>query len=80
MPRLLGKSWLDSFMEYCDGMESPKEWLLWSGISTLSATIKRNCYIWYRGIKFFPNQYVILVGPPGIGKGEAIARGYDLGF
>lgn len=80
MARLLGKSWLDSFMDYCDNMESPKEWLLWSGISTLSSTIKRNCYIWYRGIKFFPNQYIILVGPPGIGKGEAISRGYDLAF
>lgn len=80
MARLLRKSWLDSFMDYCDNMESPKEWLLWSGISTLSATIKRNCYIWYRGIKFFPNQYIILVGPPGIGKGEAISRGYDLAF
>jgi len=80
VPRLLRKSWLDSFMDYTDGMESPKEWLLWSGISTLSSTIKRNCYLWYRGIKFYPNQYIILVGPPGIGKGEAIAKGYDLSF
>ena len=78
MPRQLQKSWLDSFMSYCSGMEAPREWLLWSGISALSSSIKRNCFLWYRGIKFFPNQYVILVGPPGIGKGEAISRGYDL--
>jgi hypothetical protein len=67
-------------MEYSNGMESPREWLLWSGISALSSSLKRNCYLWYRGIKFYPNQYIILVGPPGIGKGEAINRGYDLAF
>lgn len=78
--RQLGKPWLDAFMEYCDEMETPKEWLRWAGLSTLSSSIKRNCYLWYRKIKFFPNQYIILVGPPGIGKGEAISRGYDLAF
>lgn len=71
-------NWLDSFEEYCKDMESPREWIRWSGISALSASIKRNCYIYYRGIQFFPNQYIILVGPPGIGKGEAIGRGYDI--
>jgi hypothetical protein len=40
--------------------------------------LKRNCYTYYRDIQFFPNQYIILVGPPGIGKGECISRGYDL--
>lgn len=80
MPRMLGKSWIDSFTDYCYEMEAPKEWLLWSGMSAISSTIKRNCYLWYRGVKFFPNQYVILVGPPGIGKGEAISKGYDLAY
>jgi len=76
--RLLGRSWLDAFEEYCSWMECPREWVLWSGISCLSSTLKRSCYLWYRGIKFFPNQYIILVGPPGIGKGEAINKGYEI--
>jgi hypothetical protein len=70
--RTLKKPWLDSFTEYCEGMETPKEYIQWAGLSVLSASLKRRCYIWYRGIKFYPNQYIILVGPPGIGKGEAI--------
>lgn len=78
MPRILGKPWLDAFEEYTDWMEAPREWLLWSGISALSSTLKRNCYLWYRGIKFYPNQYIIFVGPPGIGKGEAINKGYEI--
>ncbi len=59
-------------------MEAPRDWITWSGISTLASSIKRNCYIYYRGIQFFPNQYIILVGPPGIGKGECINKGYDI--
>jgi hypothetical protein len=72
VPRLLTKTWLESFEDYCQGMEAPREWIRWAGISTLSASLKRRCYLWYRGIKFYPNQYIILVGPPGIGKGESI--------
>lgn len=78
MPRQLSKGWIDSFMEYTEDMETPREWLLWSAISTVASSLKRNCFLWYRGIKFFPNQYIILVGPPGIGKGEAISRGYEI--
>ena len=77
MSRKLG-NWLDSFEQYCQDMEAPREWIRWAGISTLASSIKRNSYIYYRGIQFFPNQYIILVGPPGIGKGECINRGYDL--
>jgi hypothetical protein len=72
MPRLLKKSWLDSFLEYTDNTEIPLDWLTWAGISAISTSIKRNCWINYRRVPFYPNQYIILVGPPGIGKGEAI--------
>lgn len=65
-------------MDFTKDFEAPKEWLRWSAISAVSSSMKRNCYIWYRGIKFFPNQYIILVGPPGIGKGESISAAYRL--
>lgn len=72
MARLLNKSWLDSFLDYTDNTEIPLDWLTWAGISALSTSIKRNCWVNYRRIPFYPNQYIVLVGPPGIGKGEAI--------
>lgn len=71
-------NWLDSFEEYCKDMEAPRDWIRWAGIATLASTIKRNCYVYYRGRQFFGNQYIILVGPPGIGKGECIDKGYDI--
>lgn len=73
MPRQLSKGWLDSFVDYTYEMECPRDWLLWAGISAISSTLKRNCYVDYRRIKFYPSQYIILVGPPGIGKGESIS-------
>lgn len=78
MPRLLGRSWIDAFLEYTDNTEAPREYLLWSGLSVLSSTLKNNVYIEYYGEKFPANQYIILVGPPGIGKGVSIGKAYKL--
>lgn len=52
--------------------ESPIAYNTWSAISVIGAVLKDNVWI-NRGLyKVFPNQYIILVGPPGIGKGNAI--------
>lgn len=74
MRHLVGQSWIDAFLTYADHSEIPREYLTWAAISTIASSIKLNCFIWYRGIKFFPNQYIIFVGPPGIGKDEAINK------
>lgn len=52
--------------------ESPENYNVWSAISAVSAVLKDN--VWYRrgNYKVYPNQYIILVGHPGIGKGTAI--------
>ncbi len=72
MPRLLKKPWLLAYLDYVADTENPVSYNTWSGISALSSTLKRNVFCWYHNIKFFPNQYIILVGPPGLGKGSAI--------
>jgi len=52
--------------------ESPISYNTWAAISAVSAVLKDNVWI-NRGLyKVFPNQYIVLVGPPGIGKGNAI--------
>jgi len=78
MPRLLKKSWLDSFLEYTDESTAPLEWLRWAGISAISTSLKRNSYIWWHRIQLYPNQYIILIGPPGIGKGDAVGFAIDI--
>jgi uncharacterized protein DUF3987 len=76
--RVLKKPWLDSYLDYVSYTENPYSYNLWSGISAISSTLKRRIYVWFHGIQFFPNQYVILVGPPGLGKGAAIKPGVSL--
>lgn len=65
-------NWLDSFCKYLEDTESPTNYIFWSGISVLSSSLKRNIYVPKFPYKIFPNEYIILVGPPGVGKGTAI--------
>lgn len=58
-------------MTYVQNTEPPLNYHLWSGISVLCSSLKRNVFM-KRSFTFYPNQYIILVGPPGVGKGEAI--------
>lgn len=69
---MLTKSWLESYKDYVADTENPASYNEWCGISALSSTLKRNVYLYYHGIKFFANQYIVLVGPPGLGKGSSI--------
>src|SRR5690348_16021588 len=72
MPRKLKKPWLEAYLDYVKETENPANYNLWAGISVLSASLKRKVWIYRNFVQYFPNQYIILVGPPGIGKGSAI--------
>ena len=72
MARQLRRSWLDAYLDYMSSTENPTEFNLWSGVSAISSALKRRVFIWRNFVQFFPNQYIVLVGPPGIGKGSAI--------
>jgi hypothetical protein len=65
-------------MNLMAGSENPTTYNLWCGISVIASTMKRNAFIWYHSVKVFPNQYIILIGPPGIGKGSAIIPATNL--
>ena len=71
MPRKLS-NWLQSFEQYVSQTESPVEYNTWVGISAISSTLKKNVCIPHFPYIVYPNQYIILVGPPGVGKGTAI--------
>jgi hypothetical protein len=79
MPRNLSKDWILSYAEGLDKYtEAPTSYLVWVAISLVGAVMKKRVYR-KRGIHtIYPNQYVVLTGPPGIGKGEAIHPAYNL--
>jgi Protein of unknown function (DUF3987) len=72
MPRLLKKPWLDSYLDYVTDLEAPINYKMWSGLSIIASSLKKNVYITRGFYKIYANQYIILVGPPGIGKGTSI--------
>jgi len=53
-------------------IEVPEEFLFWSCISLISASVQNNVWVRKMGNQLFPNLYVFLIGPSGLGKGEAI--------
>lgn len=66
-------------MEYITPVsDAPENFLFWSAVTVISATLKR--HVWYlRGLrKMYPNLYTVLVGKPGTGKGEAANPAIDI--
>lgn len=65
-------SWIESFVSYTDGYNSPLIFRRWAAICAVSAVLERKVWVEnYLGM-VYPNLYVLLVGPPGVGKGEAL--------
>jgi len=52
--------------------EAPRNYLFWSAISVLAGVLKNEVFFKDGLYTLYPNQYIILTGPPGIGKGTAI--------
>lgn len=66
------ENWLDTYIEWVKPRsESPESMILWSGLFTLSAVMRRRVK-WPRdllgGYEVYPNIYVILVAEPGVAR------------
>lgn len=75
--RRLG-SWIESFCEYTDILSSPLLFRKWAAITTVSQVLERRVWVRSKGSDLFPNLYVILVGPPGVGKSAALSQSEKL--
>ena len=66
------RSWIDSFVEYTDGLPTPEIYRRWGAITALSGLLERRVWVVTAGREAYPNLYVLLVGPPGVGKSEVL--------
>lgn len=71
-PRRLA-SWIDGFLTYSDVFSSPRLFRKWAAISVIAATIERKLWSRTKGSNLYPNLYVVLVGPPGVGKSAILS-------
>jgi hypothetical protein len=61
-------NWIDSFVEYTSDLPSPEIFRKWAALGAISGALEQRVWIQTMGRPMFPNLYVILVGPPGVGK------------
>jgi hypothetical protein len=72
-PRKLPTNWISAYAAIMGPItEAPDSYVVWSAISVISAVLKKKVWIQRGTYKVYPNQYIVLVGPPGVGKGTAI--------
>jgi energy-coupling factor transporter ATP-binding protein EcfA2 len=71
-------NWIDAFLQQTATIPSPEIFRRWAALSTISAALQRRAYLVVRGEKLFCNLFVLLVGPPGVGKTRAIRLGQEL--
>lgn len=58
--------WLQAFVDYSSFGEAPKRMYFWVGVSAIAGALRRRVWIDQAYFKWYANQYIILVAPPGI--------------
>ena len=71
--------WIDAFMLLSEESEPPTLFRKWSSISTIASALQRKCRMQLGiSLTFYPNFYIVLVGPSATGKGTAMRYARDI--
>lgn len=71
--------WIDGFMQLTDNSEPPVLFRKWTAISAIASALQRKVRIdWGTSLTFYPNLFVILVGPSATGKGTVMNFALDI--
>lgn len=65
------ESWIESFVEHTENLESAPIFRRWSAITMIAATLEQKVWV-NLSTPLYPNLYTFLIGQPGIGKSRAI--------
>lgn len=69
--------WLNGYLRYTANSEPPTSYKTWVAISVMASCLKRKCQLSWGTLTFFPNMYIVLVGPSGkCRKGTAMGPGF----
>ena len=71
------KDWIDAFLYYTSDTEPRETYRRWTAVSTIAAVLQRKCWVRWGRETFYPNMYIVLVGPPAARKGTAIKEGKE---
>jgi len=72
-------NWIDAYMLYTNNTEPPELFRKWTAISCIASAMQRKCSMeWGTALTFYPNLFIVLVGPSATGKGTAMSPGLDI--
>lgn len=72
------ENWIERFCYLTNVSGAPELFRLWSGIAAVAAALERRTWVDVGLGPLYPNMYIILVAPPGIGKTELTSRVWSL--
>lgn len=71
--------WISGFMLLTENTEPPVLFRKWTAISTIAAALQRKVRMdWGTSLTFYPNFYIVLVGPSATGKGTTMSFALDI--
>lgn len=76
-PRKLD-DWIEGYLKYTQSSESPRIFREWVAVSSVAAALERKTWLNLGLETFFPNLYIILVGPSGTRKGTSMKPAKDI--
>lgn len=73
MARVLRKAFHEAFFDCVSPhTDTPDNFIVWSALSLIGAALKNNVHFEIGTYTLYPNMFVVLVAPPGVGKGTAM--------
>lgn len=70
------EDWIDSYVELTNNSEPHELYRRWTAISIMASVLQRKCWLnWVGSMTFYPNMYIVLVGPPAARKSTALSQG-----
>lgn len=68
--------WIDGYVDFTSETEPPELYRRWVAVSVIAANLQRRCYMQWGMEPFYPNMFIVLVGPSGkCRKGTAMRPG-----
>jgi hypothetical protein len=75
---VLNNFWVDDFVEATSAVSSPELFRRWSAIMAVAGALERKVWVRTKASNLYPNLYVVICAPPGIGKTEIISYTRDM--
>jgi hypothetical protein len=67
-------NWIQAYLAYTAESESPEEYHKWTAISVIAGALRRRVFFDMGYFILYPNNYIVLVGPPGRCKKSTAMR------